>query len=46
MKFAEEKRNPSCIIRGSRLKRNKTKESIDVPEKEVIELEEKKWKLK
>lgn len=42
MKSAEEKRNPSYIIRGSRLKRNKTKESIDVPEKEVLELEEKK----
>ena len=43
MKFVEEKWDLSFVIKGSRLKRDtdKTKDSIDVLEKEVPELEKK-----
>ena len=48
MKFTEEKRDLSYRIKGNRLKRDsdKMKESIGVLEKELLEIEENKIKLK
>ena len=45
MKIAEEKRDLSYVIKGNKLKRDTTKESIGVLEKEVLHLE-KETKIK